>query len=79
MDEFSTNVRNAFINGYDCKAPYCSNDGCEYVFTYQGKEYRKCHMLCFNFTFTSIDEDDIESLMTIIRNEIAFDKRSKHG
>ena len=74
LEKFSKNVQNTILNGSDCRAPNCSNDGCEYVFEYQGREYRKCHMLCENFVFRDFEEEDVESLMTIIRNEIAFDK-----
>lgn len=72
LDEYSENVRNGFLNGGICRAPNCSNDGSEYVFTYQGETYRKCHMLCGNFWFRNLCEEDLNSIMHIIDREIAF-------
>lgn len=73
----SQNVRNSILNATDCRAPNCSNDGCEYVFYYQGKEYRKCHMICSCFFFRKIEDEDVDCLMEIIRNEIIFDLPKK--
>jgi len=38
------------------------------------KEYIKCHFLCSNFIFTDINENDIDCLIDIINNEIAYKK-----
>ena len=72
LDQYSENVRNSILNATDCRAPYCSNDGSEYVFYYQGKEYRKCHMLGASFNIRNIKEEDIGSIMQIIQKKIAY-------
>jgi hypothetical protein len=71
LNEYSENVRNTFLNGCTCKDCGCKK---EYVFTYNNIEYRKCHMLCDNFCFRNLSEEDLDPLMQIINNEIAFDK-----
>lgn len=77
LDDYSENIRNSILNAEPCKA--CPNsDGVftghdEYVFTYEGKEYRKCQMMCSNFKIRNLTEDDIESLTDIINREILFD------
>lgn len=76
LDDFSKNIRDSILNAEPCKA--CPNsDGVftghgEYIFTYQGKEYRKCQTLCSNFKIRNLNEDDIESLTDIINREIFF-------
>ncbi len=70
---FSTNVRNKMLSGKDCLAPYCCNCGSEYRFKYFGKAYHKCHMLCDNFIFNNLKNQDIDSIMDIIQDEIAFE------
>lgn len=78
LDDFSDNLRNAILDAEPCKA--CPNrDGVftghgEYIFTYQGKEYRKCQSICTNFKIRNLKEDDIESLTAIINYEILFSK-----
>jgi len=71
IDSFSQNIRNQILNAGNCG--YCSSK-CEskkYVFTYQGNEYIKCHMLCNNISFQGISKDDVGSIMDIVNNEIA--------
>jgi len=78
LDNYSENVRNAILNGEPCKA--CPNsDGLftghgEYIFTYQGKEYRKCQTMCNNFKLRNLNVDDIDSLRDIINREIIYSK-----
>lgn len=78
LDEYSENIRNYILNGTPC--PSCrpddgthSNHG-EYVFTYHGKEYRKCQSLMGNFKLWNLYDDDIDSLMDIINREIEYAK-----
>ena len=78
LDIYSENICNAILNAVPCKA--CPNsDGVfnghgEYIFTYQGKEYRKCQMMCNNFKLQNIKVDDIDSLTDMINREILFSK-----
>lgn len=81
LDEYSENIRNSILTAEPCKA--CPNsDGVfnghnEYVFTYHGKEYRKCQTLCTNFNLHNLNESDIDSLNDIINREISFMKLNK--
>jgi hypothetical protein len=76
LSEYSENVRNQILHAqYNCKNCGCSEKA--YVFTYQGLEYRKCHMICGNFRFCNLDYEDIHSIMDIINREIFLLKRRK--
>jgi len=61
------------LTSKDCRAPYCCNCGSEYQFTYRGKAYHTCHMLCDNFAFNNLKYEDIDSIIGILQDEIAFD------
>jgi len=75
LDEYSDSVRNWILSApRNCRAPHCCNCGSEYKFIYQEKEYQKCHMLCDNFIFHHLNEEDIPSIMDIVRREIVFGK-----
>lgn len=72
---YSENVRNQILHAqYNCKGCGCSEKA--YVFTYQGLEYRKCHMICGNFRFCNLNHEDIDSIMDIINSEIFFSSTS---
>ncbi|MBH1942146.1 hypothetical protein I5677_14685 [Mobilitalea sibirica] len=78
LDDYSENIRNAILTAAPCKA--CPNrEGIftghgEYIFTYHGKEYRKCQTMCTNFKIQNLNECDIDSLIDIINHEISFMK-----
>jgi len=74
LESFSQNIINQILMSKDCRGPYCCYCGSEYSFTYNGKVYRKCHMLCDNFTFRNLKYEDIDSIIGIVQNEIACDK-----
>lgn len=73
LESFSTNVRDMILSGKDCFGQRCCNCGSEYKFSYLKKEYRKCHMLCDNFYFRNLKLEDIDSIMDIMQDEIAYD------
>jgi len=78
LDEFTENIRNQILNGYDCH--YCGT-GCEgkkYIFTFHGNEYVKCQYLGCNFRFRKIDESDIASMMDIIDGEFAHKQTQRN-
>jgi len=78
LDEFSDNIRNQIVHGYDCH--YCSAKcaGKRYIFSYHGKEYVKCQYLGCNFRFPKImDECDVDSIMSIIDGEQEFKRVRK--
>lgn len=72
LDSLSQNIKNQIINAADCS--YCSSrcEGKKYTFDYQQNAYIKCHCLCNNFFFQNIKENDIDSIMDIISDEIAY-------
>lgn len=78
LDEYSPNIREQILHADNCRK--CWNCGKEYVFTYQGTEYRKCCMLCNNFTFHRFTEDDCDTLLKMIYDEICFSipKNKRH-
>jgi hypothetical protein len=76
IGEYSENVRNCFLNARNCEM---HSDECgirAYVFKYQGKEHRKCHMICENFGFRNLTEQDIPSIMDIVQGEFDLRKLS---
>ena len=50
LDEYSEHIREQIINADNCRK--CWNCGKEYVFTYQGTEYRKCVCCAIILPFT---------------------------
>lgn len=71
LDGLSENVRSRILNGRNCKMPYCCNCGHWYQFEHNGVSYRKCHMLCDNYSFSHILEQDTDSILAILTNELA--------
>lgn len=69
LDHYSSSIRNQILNGKNCKSPHCCNCGHWYEFDYNGTSYKKCHMLCDNYSFSNLTEQDVESLFSIIANE----------
>lgn len=72
LDDFSENIRNSMLSGPNCKESCFRKCETVYVFNYRDKEYRKCQALICNFIFDSLQNQDIVSLMSIIKNEIVF-------
>ena len=71
LDDLSENVRNCMLNGPNCNESCFRKCETVYVFNYRDKEYRKCRTLICNFIFKNLQNEDIASLMGLIRNEIA--------
>lgn len=78
LDEYPANISEQILTADNCRK--CWNCGKEYVFTYQGTEYRKCCMLCANFTFHHFTEEDCDTLLRMIYEEICFSipKQKRH-
>jgi len=77
LDTLSENVLNQIINGGDCGNCYPTCEGKQYRFSYQGKDYIKCRVMCNNFHFTGLAETDIPAFMTMIDNELVKSKSAK--
>ncbi len=69
LDKYTENVRAQILDGRDCKMPRCCNCGHWYTFEHHGAAYRKCHMLCDNYAFSHLHEEDADAIFAIIRNE----------
>jgi len=74
LDQFTENIRTQIIKANDCR--FCSDkcEGKRYEFEYNDDKYVKCHYLCSNFCFTIHDIADIEDIISIIKDELAFAK-----
>ena len=78
LANYSENIRNAIVNAKPCKS--CPNSEgvftghSEYIFTYEGIEYRKCQAMCTNFVLRNLQVKDIESLIDIINRDILYSK-----
>ncbi len=77
LDLLSDRIRKGILGAKDCKAPYCCNCGSAYRFTHQGVAYRKCHMLCDNFTLRGLQPEDRESLLLLMQSEIEYARRPR--
>lgn len=77
LDDYTENIRNQIVNApYNCKNCGCSDKA--YIFTYKNHTYRKCHMICGNFSLCNFAQEDVDSIMDIINREIIFGK-PKHA
>ncbi len=78
LDRYSDGIREQLLAADNCTK--CWNCGKEYVFNYQGQEYRKCCMLCNNFNFHQFNDDDCESVLDMVMSEIryAIPKQKRH-
>ena len=79
LELLSDRVRRCILEAKDCMAPRCCNCGKEYRFTHQGVAYRKCHMLCDNFTLRDLQPEDRDAALLLIQREIEFARRPKAG
>ena len=71
LDELSENIRNQILNAADCGHHSVKCDK-QYAFTYRKNKHEKCHFLCNNFCFQNMNEQDVYTLMEIIKNEIEY-------
>lgn len=78
LHEYTDNIRDQIIHADNCRK--CWNCGKEYVFAYQGTEYRKCCMLCDNFTLHRFSPEDCDVVLQMIYEEICFSipKQKRH-
>ena len=72
LDNFSENIRSQILNSNDCGNCSSKCENKKYIFSYQGITHIKCHFLCSNFSFQNVNKDDIDNLIEIINNEIAY-------
>lgn len=68
--ELSRNILQQIISSKNCVKELCCNCGKEYIFSIDNKKYRKCCMLCDNFTISNFSSNDIESIIRIIKSEM---------
>ena len=71
---YTKNIRSIFLNGRDCMLPNCYDCKKWYRFHYNDKNYQKCGMLCSNFNFLNLSENDHDDLVSIVNEEIRFCK-----
>ena len=72
LDDYTENIRNAILNGPDCRGTACRNCETAYVFRYREKEYHKCHTMLCNFIFRNPTREDIPTLLGIVEHEIVY-------
>lgn len=70
LDDLSENIRVSMLNGPNCKETCFRKCEKSYVFNYHNEKYRKCQALICNFIFRNIQQEDINSLLGLINNEI---------
>ncbi len=74
LGDFTESIRTQIIGGNECR--YCSAkcEGKRYEFTYAGIQYTKCRYLNSNFRLTMQNENDVNNIVDIIKNELALIK-----
>ena len=70
LDELSKNIRRQILNGRDCSFCWPKCNGKQYSFTYRETDYIKCRNFGRNFRFRVVDENDITSLIALVKREI---------
>jgi hypothetical protein len=68
FSELSEHIKNCCTQGRDCiNCGYCDN---AYEYEYEGIFYKKCQFICYNFCFTEIEEQDINSILQVLDMEL---------
>ena len=70
FNALSEHVRYACLHGRDCcHCGYCNHF---YTFQYEDKSYEKCQIICCNFCFYDIEEQDIDSILYLLDLELRY-------
>ncbi len=77
LDNLSENLRSQVLNSANCGHCSAKCGDKKYTFSYQDRNYVKCHFICSNFSFVNIGKSDIDSLMCIVESEIAYSQTRK--
>ena len=74
LEQFTDGIRTQIVDANNCR--FCSEkcNGKRYEFVYAGTQHTKCHYLCSNFRFTVHDENEINDIISIIKNELEYKK-----
>lgn len=77
LEQFTESIRSQIIGANECR--FCSEkcDGKRYEFAYAGTEYTKCQYLCSNFRLTVHDEKMVDDVVSIIKDELAYQSTKK--
>jgi hypothetical protein len=68
FSELSEHIKNSCIQGRDCiKCGYCDK---AYEYEYEGIKYVKCQFICYNFCFTDIEDQDVDSILRVLDMEL---------
>lgn len=68
LDLLSENIQSQIINARPCRSCGCPEKA--YAFSFNGQTYRKCHMLCDNFQLSHFSEEDVDSVIRIVKSEL---------
>ena len=73
---FTPSVGRQITNAEDCRycAPHCKDK--RYAFTFNDRDYVKCHYYTASFRLKNLSDADTDCVMTIINNELAFARRT---
>ena len=70
LDELTENIRKQILYSRDCGFCWTQCAGKQYYFSYNGIEYIKCQNFGCNFKFKIADENDIASIIALVKREI---------
>lgn len=77
LDQLSESIRSQIVGGNECRFCSAKCEGKRYEFVYAGTEYTKCQYLCSNFRLTIHDENAVEDVVRIIKDELSYKKSKK--
>ena len=68
LGQLPPNILRQTLSGSNChECGGCKNG---VAFSYDGKNYKKCYVICAGFVYSGLDEQDIESLIKLINWEL---------
>jgi|GEM_PF-740934 len=75
-DVFTPSVGRQITSAEDCRycAPHCKDK--RYAFTFNDRDYVKCHYYTASFRLKNLSDADTDCVMAIIDNELAFASRA---
>ena len=72
LEQFTDSIRSQIVGANECR--FCSGkcEGKRYEFAYAGTKYTKCQYLCSNFRLTVHDENTVDDVVNIIKDEVEY-------
>ena len=77
LEQFTDSIRSQIVGANECRFCSAKCEGKRYEFAYAGTKYTKCQYLCSNFRLTVHDEETVDDVVSIIKDELAYKNAKK--